>query len=76
MTCFVSYIASTYMVETISIANSMKSRQKVYSLFTEGKYKKVNALKNMKAKDGPFKESAYYIREKVEIGKLSETFTP
>jgi len=75
VTAFISYITSTFIVEVISYANALgTSDNRSDSLFPEQVYKTPELFTRFNSKDKEYKNSKYYIREKVELGKLVERF--
>ena len=74
ITAPISYITSTFIVEVISFANAMNSKKRMMSLFPESAYATPDILQKFNKKDLGVKTSPYYIRQKIEIGRLFETF--
>ena len=74
-TCAIlSFITSTLLVEVISFANAVKSRERLGTLFPDQAYKSPDIMMKFNKKDLTVKTSPYYIRQKIELGKLVETF--
>jgi hypothetical protein len=75
VTAFMSYITSTFLVEVISYANAVgQSGKRNDTLFPETVYKTPELMSRLNHKDTDQKKSSYYIREKVELGRLVERF--
>ena len=74
ITAFISYITSTFIVEVISYANAYNPEEKKNTLFPEEAYATPILQTKFNRKDTDHKQSSYYIREKVELGKLVERF--
>ena len=72
MTAPISYITSTFIVEVISCANAVKAQGRTDSLFPEQIYASPQIYEKFNNRDLTFKTSPFYIRNKVEIGKLFE----
>ena len=70
----ISYITSTFIVEVISDANAVKSQGRNDTLFPNAVYASPASYDKFNNRDINFKTSPYYIRNKVEIGKLFEQF--
>ncbi len=73
-TAVVSYITSTYVIEAISYANAIKQKRRIETLFPDESYQTQELMNKFNGKDLEVKKSPYYIREKIEIGKLVDTF--
>lgn len=73
-TAIISYITSTFLIEAISFANAVRSQNRNNTLFPDSTYETPDILKKLNSKDMDFKESRYYIREKLELGKIADTF--
>jgi hypothetical protein len=68
---FIAYITATFMIEAISVAQaSRKSRSG--SIFSENMYSSPIVSRKMNLVDLDDKDSAYYIRSKVEIGIVAD----
>jgi len=39
ITCFVSYVTATFMIEAVSVANSMDKKRRRFTMFGETSYK-------------------------------------
>lgn len=76
ITAVLSYIASTFVVEVISSANAVRSQGRLDTLFPDQIYKGPDLQMKFNQKDLGYKTSPFYIRQKVELGKLVETFCP
>lgn len=76
ITAVLSYISSTFVVEVISSANAVRSQGRLDTLFPDQVYTGPTAQMKFNQKDLGFKTSPFYIREKLELGKLVETFCP
>jgi hypothetical protein len=75
VTAFISYITSTYVVEAISSANAIGengSGSRRESLFPEDVYVSPMIHQKLNRKDTEHKLSPFYIREKVELGRMVE----
>jgi hypothetical protein len=73
ITCFLAYITATYLIEAISIANTVEhSIERKESVFTEECYKTPQLQRRTNDPDAEFKDSKYYIRKKIEIGVVAE----
>jgi hypothetical protein len=62
------------VIEAISYANAIKSQRRLDTLFPDDNYQSPMMLEKLNSKDKQVKISPYYIREKIEIGKLLDTF--
>lgn len=58
------------MVEAISVTCAMR-KSRNHTLFSEESYIKEGHLQEVEQKDGPYKKSPYYIREKIELGIIA-----
>eukprot|EP00347_Sterkiella_histriomuscorum_P023649 403333869 len=76
ITSVLSYISSTFIVEVISSANAVRSQGRLATLFPEQSYATPQKQMKFNEKDLGHKTSPYYIRQKIELGKLVETFCP
>lgn len=72
VTCVLSYISATYMVEAISMANSQDDGRRRDSLFNEGCYKTPQLQRRANDKDGDVKESEFFVRQKLELGVIAD----
>jgi hypothetical protein len=73
-TAIISYITSTFLIEAISYANAVRSQSRTGTLFPDSTYQTPEDLSRFNSKDMDVKESRYYIREKLELGKIADTF--
>ncbi len=62
------------MLEVISYANALKAQDRIDTLFPDQVYATPDLKLRFNNKDMEFKTSPYYIRKKMEIGKLLEQF--
>ena len=75
MTAIISYITSTFLIEAISYGNAQKqSEVRNYTLFPIETYTSPIMQSKFNQKDKEYKSSPYYIRAKIEVGKLAEVF--
>jgi hypothetical protein len=75
MTAIISFITSTFLIEAISYGNAQKqSEVRNDTLFPLETYASPNMQAKFNKKDTEYKSSPYYIRVKIELGKLAETF--
>jgi hypothetical protein len=75
-TAIISYITSTFLIEAISYANAVRNQTRNATLFPDSTYQTPEILSRFNEKDMDVKESRYYIREKLELGKIADTFCP
>ena len=62
-TCFLAFITATYLVEAVSIANTIEtSMERKKSVFAEECYKTPQLQRKSNDEDAGHKESPYYIR--------------
>lgn len=73
ISCIIAYITATFMIEAISVANAEDPTRRRNSLFTEKDYKSLVHARKANVKDQPYKESPFYIRQKIEIGVIADT---
>lgn len=72
ITCVIAYITATFMVEAVSVANAMDKKRRTFSMFGVEQYKSPIIARQQNLKDLNNKQSPYYIRQKIEIGIMSE----
>ena len=60
------------MVEVVSMANAMDEGRRTESMFGEQAYKSPIIARRSNIKDMPNKNSAFYIRQKIEISICAE----
>lgn len=72
ITGFISYITATFMIEVISVSNAMKTTGRTPTLFPDDSYMSEKHLSLVMERDTKNKKSPYYIRQKVEIGKVAQ----
>ena len=74
-TAIISYITSTFLIEAISSGNAMRqSEVRNETLFPIEAYKSPVVQSKFNQKDLDYKDSPFYIRVKIEVGKLAESF--
>lgn len=71
-TCFLAYIAATYMVEAISMANSQDDDRRRDSVFKEECYATPALQRRQNDVDIQNKESPFYVRQKLELGVIAD----
>jgi hypothetical protein len=77
ITCILAYITATFLVEAVSVANTVQnSYERKQSVFSEECYKTPQMQRRVTDADGEVKESKYYIRQKVEIGVVIDRVGP
>lgn len=84
--CFMAYVTSLYMVEAISIAAAIgdesilpdvaDKRERTESLFHKDYYKNPMVERKVHLEDLNTKQSAFYIREKIEIAIIARRVGP
>jgi len=72
-TCFLAYITATFIVEAVSVANTVDvDPGRKESIFHEECYKTPELNKRSNDADAQVKNSSYYIRQKMELGVIFE----
>lgn len=72
VTCVIAYMTATFMVEAISVANANDKKRRTFSMFGMEQYKSPIIARNQNMADMNNKQSPYYIRQKIEIGIITE----
>lgn len=78
VTCFVAYISATFMIEAISVAVAKKKLEEEAEptneeAFNPEQYKSPIVPRKTFLKDLHDKDSAFYIRQKIEMSLVGET---
>ena len=77
-TAILAYISASYMLEALSVANTIQANRRRNSLFSEECYRTPQTHRRTNDLDSHMKESEFYIRQKLEIGimfdRLSHPF--
>lgn len=83
--CFMAYVTSLFMVEAISVAAAIgdntilpdaDKRERSESLFQKDQYKSPMVERKVFLEDLNTKQSAFYIREKIEIAIIARRIGP
>lgn len=64
------------MIEAISVANAEDTNRRTFSMFGQTAYKSPIIAKKLAMIDLDNKQSAFYIRQKIEIGVIAERLAP
>ena len=72
ITAFLAWITAQYMVEAVSIANTLNPHRRRNSIFNEECYKTPQARRKRNDKDAEIKDSEFYIRQKLELGLIAD----
>lgn len=71
ITTSVAYVTATFMIEAIAVANAL-DKSRLGSIFGEDAYKSPMVARKSNLADLDHKHSAYYIRQKIEIGVVAQ----
>jgi len=68
-----AYITATFMVEAVSVANAEDQNRLEESIFPAAAYKSPIISAQRNKKDTEYKDSPFYIRQKIEVGVVADT---
>ena len=72
ITCGVAYMTATFMIEAISVAHAEDQNARRDSMFGEQCYVSPIVKRKQNQADQDYKQSPFYIRQKIEIGIVAE----
>lgn len=72
ITAILSYMTATYVLEVVSLSCASNRKYRTETLFGVETYKSPEIMHKMNHKDNDIKKSPYYIRQKIELGSMSD----
>lgn len=72
ITTFIAYITATFVIEAVSVAHALDDKARRFSMFGHEAYKSPIVHRKVNLTDLDNKQSAFYIRQKIELGVVSE----
>jgi hypothetical protein len=72
ITCFISYMTATFMIEAVSVAHAEDNDRRRDSMFGELSYVSPIVQQRRNKKDSEQKDSPFYIRKKIEMSIVAD----